>query len=123
MTCAPPRWSATAQPRNTAARPFVEVRKNEHPEAVGEPLLRRTTPPDYRERGLTLTMRRRLVRPRDRVLLVDDWIETGAQATAARSLIEDAEAEWIGVGVIVDALSANIRRDLNVRSLLRVEQL
>ena len=102
---------------------FVEIRKDEHPEDVGEALLRRTTPPDYRERGLVLTMRRHVLRPRDRVLVVDDWIDTGAQVSAARALVEDAEARWLGAAVIVDGLSANVRRDLNVRALLRVEQL
>jgi adenine phosphoribosyltransferase len=102
---------------------FVEVRKDEHPEDVGEPLLRRTTPPDYRKRGRMLTMRRHLIGPRDDVLVVDDWIETGAQLFAARSLVSDAGAGWIGAAVIVDALSANVRRKLNVLALLRVEQL
>jgi adenine phosphoribosyltransferase len=63
---------------------FVEIRKNKHPLGVGEPLLRQTTPPDYKERGLVLTMRRAVVHARDRALLVDDWIVTGAQATGAR---------------------------------------
>ena len=102
---------------------FVEVRKDEDPEDVGEPLLRRTTPPDYHQRGLILTMRRHLIGPRDDVLVVDDWIETGAQLSATRSLVSDAGARWIGAAVIVDALSANVRRNLNVRAVLRVEQL
>ncbi|HWL89938.1 MAG TPA: hypothetical protein VNP90_01120 [Actinomycetota bacterium] len=37
----------------------------------------------------------------DRVLLVDDWIETGSQALAARSLIEGTGAEFAGLAVIV----------------------
>ncbi len=102
---------------------FVEIRKDEHPEALGEALYRRTTPPDYRDLALTLTMRRHVVGPRDHVLLVDDWIETGAQVSAARSLVSDAGARWIGAAVIVDAVSANVRRSLNVRSVLRVQQL
>jgi adenine phosphoribosyltransferase len=102
---------------------FVEIRKNKHPLGVGEPLLRQTTPPDYKERGLVLTMRRGIVRARDRVLLVDDWIVTGAQATAARALVEDAEASWVGASVIVDGAPAAYRQRLGVRSLLRVAQL
>jgi adenine phosphoribosyltransferase len=102
---------------------FVEIRKDQHPEHVGEPLLRQTTPPDYHDRGLLLTMRRGLVQPRDRVLLVDDWIETGGQAAGARALVDDAEASWVGVAVIVDALPSARRRALGVRALLRVGQL
>jgi adenine phosphoribosyltransferase len=102
---------------------FVEIRKNKHPLGVGEPLLRQTTPPDYKERGLVLTMRRGLLGARDRVLLVDDWIATGAQATAARALVDDAGAAWVGVSVIVDGAPAAYRQSLGVRSLLRVGQL
>ncbi len=103
---------------------FVEIRKDEHPEHLGGvELLRRTTPPDYRERGLTLTVRRHLIRPRDRVVLVDDWIETGAQASAVRKLVADAEATWVGAAVIVDALTSALRHQLGVRSLLRVHEL
>jgi adenine phosphoribosyltransferase len=64
-----------------------------------------------------------LVRPGDRVLLVDDWIETGAQAQAARSLIDDAGGIWIGVSAIVDQLNAARRRTLNVRALVRATEL
>jgi adenine phosphoribosyltransferase len=102
---------------------FVEIRKNKHPLGVGEPLLRQTTPPDYKERGLVLTMRRGVLHARDRVLFVDDWIVTGAQATAARALVDDAEASWVGVSVIVDGAPAAYRQALGVRSLLRAGQL
>lgn len=37
----------------------------------------------------------------DRVLLVDDWIETGSQALAARTLIDGTGAELAGLAVIV----------------------
>lgn len=98
---------------------FVEVRKDEHPSEIGEQLLRRTTPPDFQGRSLTMTIRRSALGPGDRVLLVDDWIETGAQAIAARDLVHDAEAQWLGVAVIVDAVPSGTRRDLDVRALLR----
>jgi adenine phosphoribosyltransferase len=103
---------------------FVEIRKDlkedgEH----GLGVLRRVTPPDYAQRDLTLTLRRGLLGPRDRVVLVDDWIATGAQATAARSLVQDARAEWIGVAAVVDGAQAGTRWKLNARSLLRVAEL
>lgn len=103
--------------------PFVEIRKDTHQDDVGEQLLRRTTPPDYRDRSLALTVRRHAIRTTDSVLLVDDWIETGAQATAVRDLVADAEATWVGAAVIVDALPAGTRRDLGVRALLRERSL
>jgi adenine phosphoribosyltransferase len=103
---------------------FAEIRKDRKGEGDhGSGILRRATPPDYAQRDLMLTLSRRVLRPRDRVLLVDDWIATGAQAIAAQRLIEDAEAELLGVAVIVDATTAAVRRELNVRCLLHERQL
>ena len=60
-----------------------------------------------------------LLGPGDRVLLVDDWIETGTQAAACRRLVELAGAEWVGAAVVVDGLEDDARRaDLRVRSLV-----
>jgi len=98
---------------------FGEIRKNVHPDIARERLIRRTAPPDYLDRSITLTLRPNLLQPRDRVLLVDDWIETGASATAVRDIVLDAEASWIGVAVIVDALPSGTRHQLGVRSLVR----
>ncbi|MDQ2984207.1 MAG: phosphoribosyltransferase [Actinomycetota bacterium] len=36
----------------------------------------------------------------DRVLLVDDWIETASQARAAKLLVEDCGAQLIGVATV-----------------------
>ncbi|WP_328615562.1 phosphoribosyltransferase family protein [Amycolatopsis sp. NBC_00355] len=103
---------------------FVEVRKDRVASSDSDAWLRRTTPPDYQDRHLTLGFRRNLVGGGDRVLFVDDWIETGGQAHGAHLLVEDAEATWIGAATVVDALSGNqVRRHLNVRSLLHVREL
>lgn len=59
------------------------------------------TSPDYRGRRLTLVMQSDLLTREDRVLLVDDWIETGSQALAARTLIEGTGAAFAGLAVIV----------------------
>lgn len=102
---------------------FAEVRKDDHPEHAAEKLWSHATPPDYQDRSLQLTVRRHLLAPRDRVLLVDEWIDTGAQAATVARLVEDAEATWIGVAVIVDAGPPEVRRRLNVRALLREREL
>jgi adenine phosphoribosyltransferase len=57
--------------------------------------------PDYRGRELPLVMRSDLLFGKDEVLLVDDWIETGSQALAARTLIEGTGATFAGLAVIV----------------------
>ncbi len=102
---------------------FVAIEKGLTERAAGEQVLRRSTPPDYNDRSIDLYVRRRLLGPGQRVLLVDEWIVTGGQATAARRLVEDAGAAWIGVASIVDATPHAIRRALGVRSLLRLEEL
>jgi adenine phosphoribosyltransferase len=102
---------------------FVPVRKQQHAHTAGEKLWRRTTPPDYRDRGLDLSVRRHQLARGDRVLLVDDWIVTGAQATAVANIVRDAEATWVGAVVVVDAAPAEVRRRLNVRCLLREREL
>lgn len=72
-------------------------------------LLRRTTPPDYAQRDLTLAIRKHLIGPRDRAVLVDDWIETGAQANTTARLVEDSGGTFVGTAVIVDETTAAIR--------------
>ncbi|MFI6306725.1 phosphoribosyltransferase family protein [Amycolatopsis thailandensis] len=103
---------------------FVEVRKEQVASSDSDAWLRRTTPPDYKDRHLSLGFRKQLVNGGDRVLFVDDWIETGSQAHCAHLLTQDAEATWLGAATVVDALTNNqIRRRLNVRSLVHIREL
>lgn len=103
---------------------FVEVRKYvKDQDELEDGLLRRRAPPDYAQRDLTLTMQKRLIGPRDRAVLIDDWIETGAQANTAARLVDDSGGAFVGAAVIVDETTAAIRRSLSVRSLLSVRQL
>jgi adenine phosphoribosyltransferase len=103
---------------------LVEVRKEPQPSTDSDHWLIAHTPPDYRDRALELGLRRAHVNVGDRALLVDDWIDTGGQAVAARGLIRAAEASWCGAAVIVDGLQdSRLRRDLRVRALLHVRDL
>ncbi|HEY7259422.1 MAG TPA: phosphoribosyltransferase family protein [Gaiellales bacterium] len=81
---------------------FVPIRKGDGlfpgPKAVAE------TSADYRGGHQTLRLQRAALAAGDRVLLVDDWIETGSQAAGARSLIEECGAVFLGVAAIVDQL-------------------
>ncbi|MCT9076370.1 phosphoribosyltransferase family protein [Streptomyces fulvoviolaceus] len=96
---------------------FVPVRKGEglFPGKKAE----REAPPDYRGLRHRLRIQRSSVRAGDRVLLVDDWIETGQQAAAVRDMVAECGGEWAGCSVIVDQLPAE-RRDAvgPVRALL-----
>lgn len=89
---------------------FVPIRKRggifPGPNAVME------TSPDYRSGRQALRLQRAALAPGDRVLLVDDWIETGSQAAGARALIEECGATFLGVAAIVDQLPADRHNQL-----------
>jgi adenine phosphoribosyltransferase len=55
---------------------------------------------DYSGQQKGLEIRRGLLQPGDRVLLVDEWIETGAQAQAAIHLIEQEGGIIAGIATI-----------------------
>lgn len=103
---------------------FAEVRKDPGRAADSDAWWDAATAPDYRDRHIQLGLRRSLLKSGDRVLFVDDWIATGAQAEASRQLVEMNGARWIGAAVIVDGLErSELRRSLKVRSLLHIREL
>lgn len=55
---------------------------------------------DYTGKPKTLELRTDILKPGDRVLLVDEWIETGAQVMAAIGLLEELETSVIGIATI-----------------------
>jgi adenine phosphoribosyltransferase len=63
---------------------LVEVQKDPSPATDSDDWVTETTPPDYRDRHLSLGFPRRLVSPSDRVVLVYDWGDTGGQALGTR---------------------------------------
>jgi adenine phosphoribosyltransferase len=82
---------------------FVAVRKGG---LLPGDKISREAAPDYRGQRHLLRLQRAALRPDDRVLFVDDWIETGSQATAVRAMVEECGATWLGCSVIVDQLGA-----------------
>jgi adenine phosphoribosyltransferase len=103
---------------------FAEVRKDPSRFVDSDAWWETTTGPDYRDRHLRLGIRRALLRAGDRVLFVDDWVDTGAQLQACRRLVDHSGATWVGAAVVVDALQRpDLRRNLRVRSLLHVRDL
>jgi adenine phosphoribosyltransferase len=89
---------------------FVPVRKpgGIHP----GPKARVLTDPSWRGERMTLEIQRAAIEPGDRVLLVDDWAETGAQAVAAKQLIEECGGEYVGLSLLVDQLTDEARAAL-----------
>ncbi|MGW0418593.1 phosphoribosyltransferase [Streptomyces sp. NPDC003015] len=101
---------------------FVPVRKGEglFPGRKSE----RTTAPDYRRLRHRLRLQRNSVRSGDRLMLVDDWIDTGQQAAAARDMVEECGGRWAGCSVIVDQLGPAGHAPVGpVRALLSYDEL
>ncbi len=70
------------------------------------------TPPDYRGNEFVLRLQKAALTPHDRVILVDDWFETGGQAMAAIALIQASGAQYRGASIIVDWLKDQTRAAL-----------
>jgi adenine phosphoribosyltransferase len=89
---------------------FVAVRKSGsiHPGAKAE----QVTDADWRGQRNVLRVQRSAFGPDDLVLLVDDWAETGSQATAAKTLIEECQASYAGLSLLVDQLPEGTREAL-----------
>lgn len=103
---------------------FAEVRKDPSRGSDSDSWWETSTAPDYRNRHLDLGLRRSLLKSGDRALFVDDWIATGAQATAVKQLVEMSGATWVGASVVVDGLHESAaRRQLHLRSLVNIREL
>jgi adenine phosphoribosyltransferase len=89
---------------------FVAVRKQGsiHPGPKAE----LTAPPDWRGIESVLRLQRHVVDPGDRVLVVDDWAETGSKAITARRLVETCGGQYLGLSLLVDQLPVQQREQL-----------
>ena len=81
-----------------------------------------TSAPDWRGRRVELELAR-VLSASDRVLLVDDWIETGSQARAVKEAVESCQARLVGVSVLVDDTTPAVRHELSLAAIVRSEDL
>lgn len=103
---------------------FAAVSKRPVFAVDSDPWITVTTPPDYRDRHLVMGLRRGILQPSDRVLAVDDIVDTGSQLTALKQLVELAGAQWIGASVAIDLLDHNTtRRNLNLHAVFHSREL
>jgi adenine phosphoribosyltransferase len=65
----------------------------------------------------------RVLSSRDKVLIVDDWVETGSQALAVAEAIGLCGAELVGTSVLVDDTAASVRSALNLVALIKKEDI
>ncbi|GHE15745.1 phosphoribosyltransferase family protein [Streptomyces alanosinicus] len=100
---------------------FVPVRKREGI-FPGAKVTRRSDP-DYPGLRQELRLQQATVSSGGRVLLVDDWIETGSQAAAVRSMVEECGGHWAGCAVIVDQTTPARCAGLGVRSIVTAAEL
>jgi adenine phosphoribosyltransferase len=101
---------------------LVPIRKpgSIHPGSKAE----RVTSADWRGQESTLRLQRSALEADDSVLLVDDWAETGSQANASKTLIEDSGASYAGLSLLVDQLPHGARVALApVHAVVRADEL
>lgn len=89
---------------------FVAVRKpgSIHPGAKAE----LEGPPDWRGQITRLRVQRHALAPGERVLIVDDWAETGSKALTTRRLMEECGGQYVGLSLLVDQLPDDVRDGL-----------
>jgi len=90
-----------------------------HPGAATE----LATEPDWRGRLTEVRISRGAVAAGDRLLLVDDWVETGSQAGTVARLITRLGAQLVGVASVVDDATDRVRESLNLRGVVRSTEL
>jgi adenine phosphoribosyltransferase len=78
--------------------------------------------PDWRGRRVSFELTSSVVSGR-RVLLVDDWIETGSQASAVERAIVTCGGELVGASVLVDQAPDELKTALRVQALVRASEL
>ncbi|MEU1966172.1 phosphoribosyltransferase family protein [Micromonospora sediminicola] len=81
------------------------------------------TPPDHRGRRLRVGVDDRRLEPGDRVLLVDDWVDTGAQLDALHRVVRDAGAVVVGTAALVATCPPEVAARLRLRALLGGDRL
>jgi adenine phosphoribosyltransferase len=101
---------------------FVGIRKpgGMHP----GPKVELAAPRDWRGLETTLRLQKHVIDRGDRVLVVDDWAETGSKAVTARGLIEEVGGIYVGLSLLVDQLAHDVRAQLEpVASVALAEEL
>jgi adenine phosphoribosyltransferase len=102
---------------------FVEAYRAGARLPIAEPMTWAEVPADHRGDGQLLGVRTRLIGPADRVLVVDDWAVTGAQARGLHALVATLGATVVGTAVIVDECDPAVAAGLGIRGLLTGEDL
>lgn len=85
---------------------------------IAEPVTWARTAADYRGRTLGIGVLSRHIGLGDRVLVVDDWVSTGAQVRALYEVVRVLGGSPVGCAAIVADCPADVVAELRLRSLL-----
>ncbi|WP_406073968.1 phosphoribosyltransferase family protein [Micromonospora sp. NBC_01638] len=102
---------------------FVAAHKPGDGRLPAGPLTWAQSPPDYRGRQVDLAVRDRHLGPDDRVLVVDDWVRTGAQLRALYDICAARGAEVLGTAVVTVDCPPEIAADLRITGLINAADL
>ncbi|MEO3927333.1 phosphoribosyltransferase family protein [Micromonosporaceae bacterium B7E4] len=97
---------------------FVPAYKNTGERRIAEPTTWAWTGADYRGRRLALGVRDRHLGPGDRVLVVDDWVASGAQVRALHEIVARRGATVLGTTCLVAEAAPEVVAELRLDSLL-----
>jgi adenine phosphoribosyltransferase len=97
---------------------FVEAYRAGTRLPIAEPMTWAEIPADHRGDTQRLGVRSRLLGAADRVLVVDDWATTGAQARGVYTVATALGATPIGTAVIVNECPPPVAEELRIRGLL-----
>lgn len=98
---------------------FLPAYKETGDRRIAEATTWARTDADYRGRSLAIGVRDRHLNPGDRVLMVDDWVATGAQLRALHDVAAARGAQVVGTAAIVADCPPSLSAQLGLRSLLR----
>ncbi|MBM0276176.1 phosphoribosyltransferase family protein [Micromonospora tarensis] len=102
---------------------FVAAHKPGDGRLPAGPLTWAQSPPDYRGRQVDLAVRDRHVGPGDRVLVVDDWVRTGAQLRAIYDICAARGAEVLGSSVVAVDCPPEVVAALRITGLINAAEL
>jgi len=97
---------------------FVPAHKPGDGRLPAGPLTWAQSPPDFRGRRVDLAVRERHLGPGDRVLVVDDWVATGAQVRALYDICAARGAEPVGTAAVAVDCSPETAAELRIRGLV-----
>jgi adenine phosphoribosyltransferase len=102
---------------------FVEGLRHGVRRPVAEAMTWADVSADHRGESQRLGVRSRHLAPGDRVLVVDDWVATGAQARALFEVITTLGGTAVGTAAVVAECPGTVRAELRLRALLSGEDL